>query len=139
MKNTIQKSILLAAILCTAGLIGCTSATSSETAKNAEKPATNEKNTETTKSVLPPAEPATETADQIGVPECDEYIEKYEICIMSKAPEAQRAMLESTFKQSRQSWKQAAASPQSKAALPNACKQALEIAKQTTTVYGCVW
>ena len=77
--------------------------------------------------------------ETIGVPECDEYVEKYEICIMSKAPEAQRAMLKTTFEQARQSWKQAAASPQGKAALPNACKQALEIAKQTTIAYGCVW
>jgi hypothetical protein len=140
MKNLFQKSVLLTGTLfIAAGLAACGGTNDVQTPENADKTAIMVKNNESAKPASTPAQPTTETGDKIGVPECDEYVEKYEICIMSKAPEAQRAMLKTTFEQVRQSWKQAAASPQGKAALPNACKQALEIAKQTTIAYGCVW
>lgn len=80
-----------------------------------------------------------EPGDKIGVPECDEYIEKYEACINSKVPEAQRAMLKSSFEAQRNAFKTAAANPQSKAGLATGCKQAIETAKQSTSAYACAW
>lgn len=84
-----------------------------------------------------PAENA--AADSIGVPECDEYIKKYEMCLNSKVPEAARAGLKTSFEQTRKAWKDAAASPQGKSALATGCKTALESAKSSMTAYGCEW
>jgi len=85
--------------------------------------------------------PKTETTsgDSVGVPECDEYIKKYEACVNSKVPEAQRAAFKSSFDTLRKSWKDAAANPQTKAGLTTGCKQALDQAKQTFSSYSCEW
>ncbi len=79
------------------------------------------------------------TGDKIGVPECDEYVEKYEACVFSKVPEAARAQLKSSFEVQRKAWKDAAANSQAKAALATGCKQALETAKQSLASYNCEW
>jgi hypothetical protein len=96
-------------------------------------------NTGTTTTTTNTTTTTTETADKVGVPECDEYIQKYEACINSKVPEAQRGMYKSSFETMRKSWKDAAANPQGKAALATGCKQALDTAKQTLSAYSCAW
>src|SRR5919199_2009002 len=50
--------------------------------------------------------------DKIGVPECDDYIAKYEACVNSKVPEAMRASVKATLETSRKMWKDAATTPQ---------------------------
>lgn len=79
--------------------------------------------------------------DSIGVPECDEYIKKYEACltkIAAKAPAVEGPMKQA-FETARNGWKSAAANPASKATLGSACKQAMETAKTSTSVYACEW
>ncbi len=83
--------------------------------------------------------PKTETADKIGVPECDEYITKVEACVNTKVPEAQRSMFKSSMDSTRKSWKDLAANPQTKPGLTSACKQALDQAKQTYASFSCTW
>ena len=81
------------------------------------------------------------SADSVGVPECDEYIKKYEACLTSiaaKAPQAQPS-LKTAFEQQRNAFKQAAATEQGKASLGTTCKQAIETAKQSTAAYSCSW
>jgi len=86
--------------------------------------------------------PKTEVAgDSIGVPECDDYIKKYEACltkIAAKAPAVEGPMKQA-FETARKGWKDAAANPATKATLGTACKQALETAKTSTSVYACEW
>lgn len=77
--------------------------------------------------------------DSVGVPECDEYIKKYEMCLNNKVPDAARTSLRTAFDQTRKSWKEAAASPAGKSALATGCKTALETAKSSMTAYGCEW
>lgn len=79
------------------------------------------------------------SGDKIGVPECDEYIQKYEACVNSKVPEAMRASVKASLDTARKMWKDAAATPQGKAGLATACKQALETAKSSMGSYGCSW
>ena|SRR5947209_8848578 len=79
------------------------------------------------------------SGDKIGVPECDEYISKYEACVNSKVPEAMRATVKASMETARKMWKDAAATPQGKAGLATACKQALETAKTSMASYGCSW
>lgn len=84
---------------------------------------------------------ATTSADSVGVPECDEYIKKYEVCltkIAEKAPQVQPS-LKTAFEQQRKAFKDAAANPSSKATLASTCKQAIESAKQSTSSYACTW
>lgn len=76
---------------------------------------------------------------EIGVPECDDYLNKYEACINSKVPESARPMAKQTLDQNRAAWKQAAANPQAKAALATGCKAAFDMAKTAMTAYGCSW
>jgi len=84
-------------------------------------------------------EEASGSGDKIGVPVCDEFLEKYEKCVMDKVPAAQKDMLKASLKQWRQAWKQAAKTPQGKAALESTCKQTLEAQKQATSAWGCEW
>jgi hypothetical protein len=78
-------------------------------------------------------------AAEYGVPECDEYIKKYEACINSKVPEAARASVKQGLEASKASFKQAAATEQGKAGLATGCKQALDAAKTAMSSYGCTW
>jgi hypothetical protein len=76
---------------------------------------------------------------EVGVPECDEYLAKYEKCVSEKVPEAARPQLKQSVETMRSSWKQAASNPAAKAGLAQGCKQALETAKTAMGAYGCAW
>jgi len=77
-------------------------------------------------------------ADKIGIPECDEYIEKYTKCIMDKVPEAAQAQMKDAMNQSAKAWKEAAAGP-AKDGVAATCKTALDAAKTATSAMGCEW
>jgi hypothetical protein len=79
------------------------------------------------------------SADKIGVAECDDYWAKVNACVNSKVPEAARASFKSAMDQSMKAWKQAASTPEGKAGLATACKQALETAKTSFSAYKCEW
>jgi len=77
------------------------------------------------------------SADSIGIPECDDYLSRYEACVNSKVPEAARASLQQSLAQMRTAWKSAAATDAGKQSLGAACKQAHEGAKAMMQQYGC--
>ncbi len=79
------------------------------------------------------------TADAIGVPECDEYLTKYEKCVNDKVPAVARGQMETGLKQTRDTWKKLADNPTTKAGLPQSCKLALDTTKQAMASYGCTW
>jgi|RhiMethySRZTD1v2_1073278.scaffolds.fasta_scaffold116416_2 hypothetical protein len=79
------------------------------------------------------------SGNEVGVPECDEYLTKYEKCVSEKVPEAARPQLKSTVDTMRSTWKQQASNPVAKAGLAQGCKQALEAAKTAMGSYGCTW
>uniref|UniRef100_UPI0021491425 hypothetical protein n=1 Tax=Tahibacter caeni TaxID=1453545 RepID=UPI0021491425 len=92
----------------------------------------------TTPTPPPAATPApAATADAIGVPECDNYINKYMACVSGKVPEASRAQLQASLDQMRQAWKQAAATEAGKASLAQACVAANDAAKSSMSAFGC--
>lgn len=136
-----NKSVLLSsAILCSVMVFAGCQATK-PTAQTTDKPATTEQKTTAPQTTSSPKEVKTEVAggDVTGVAECDEYIKKYESCLMSKVPEAGRTGLKASLDQSRQAWKQAASTLQGKQSLVAVCKQATDAAKQATAAYGCEW
>lgn len=141
-----QKTFLLSALLgCSISFIGCTAGTTAKTDNKTSNSTTvtETKKTETTETKKT-EEPKTVAKSEItegvtGVPECDDYIKKYEACLNDKMPESMRAAFKSSFEQSRQAWKQAASTPQGRASLAPACQQALEAAKKATASYGCTF
>jgi len=114
---------------CSGGSTTTTTSTTNTTTKTTEAPKTESTKTETA------------STESVGVPECDEYIKKYEACltkISAKAPQVESSM-QTAFKAQRDSFKQAAANPASKAQLATTCKQAIDTAKQSTSAYACEW
>jgi DNA-binding FadR family transcriptional regulator len=78
----------------------------------------------------------TAAGEKIGVPECDEYLAKYEACL-AKLPAAAKEQYDKAFEQVRKSWQTAASTPQGKAGLAAGCKQATEMAKTSMKSFNC--
>jgi hypothetical protein len=125
------KTFLAFCVLCAFVLIGCSKTDTTTTNSNSTTTNSNKTSTTTTTTTT------STTTDKIGVPECDDYIAKYEACINGKVPEMARAQFNSSMKALRDSWRQAASTPQGKAGLAAACKQATEQAKTSMKSYGC--
>jgi hypothetical protein len=128
----LRKSLLVFSILCVAILIGCSKtemSNSNSMADNSNKSATSTTSTAGT----------TSSGDKIGIPECDDYIAKYETCVRGKVPEQARAALESSLKTARENWKKTAENPQARGTLAAACKQATDMAAASMKAYGCTW
>jgi hypothetical protein len=123
------------------GSIGFTACSSAPT-NTANSNTTVVANTNTTKTTTETkTETKTETAaaDKIGVPECDDFLTKYEACVTTKVPESARASFKTGMEQWRSSWKQLAANPQTKGTLVDVCKKSLESSKQSLSAYSCAW
>jgi hypothetical protein len=76
--------------------------------------------------------------DKFGVPECDDYVERYSKCIAEKVPEASKQQMKDTLATTIKAWKSAADGP-AKDGLPTACKAARDAAKSSTSAMGCEW
>ncbi len=132
----LRKSLLVFSILGAAILIGCgahETSNSNTAADNSNKAATTNSNTGGSSTT------ASSTGDKIGVPECDDFIAKYEACVSGKVPEMARAQYQSAIKQWKDSWKKLAENPQTKGTLAAACKQAREQQEAALKTYGCTW
>ena len=117
-------------VLCAFLLIGCSK---TETNDNGNMTAGNS-NKATTST---PAAKTAAASEKIGVPECDDFIAKYEACVSDKVPEASRAQFNTSITEWRKSWKQLAANPATKGTLTAACKQAAESARSSMKSYNC--
>ena len=135
-------------VACALLLVGCggsetTTNGSNQTAANktttttttTSTPATTSTTTTTTTST--PATTTTGAGSDIGVPECDDFLAKYEACVTGKVPEAARAQYNASLKMWRDSWRQAAATPQGKATLAQGCKMAAEQSRASLKSFGC--
>jgi hypothetical protein len=128
----LSKTLLILAVLCAAILVGCSK---TETTENSNMRAGNSNKPTTTATTTSPGK-TTASGEKIGVPECDEFIAKYEACT-SKVPEIARAQYKSAVEQWRSSWKKMAADPATKAKLAAACKQTAEQQAAAWKAYGC--
>ena len=91
----------------------------------------------TTSSPAATTKPA--SGEKIGIADCDDFLDKYEACVSDKVPAAARAQYEASLKQWRDSWRQMAANPQTKASLAQACKTAAEQTKASMSSFGCTF
>jgi hypothetical protein len=76
---------------------------------------------------------------EIGVPECDKFINEYEACVTTKVPEQARAQFTAAVKTWRTEWKKLAANPTTKPGLVTACKTQLETARTQMKAYNCTF
>ena len=76
---------------------------------------------------------------EVGVPECDKFLNEYEACINNKVPEQARAQFNSALKTWRADWKKLAANPTTKPGLVAACKTQLETARTQMKAYNCTF
>jgi hypothetical protein len=75
----------------------------------------------------------------IGVPECDDYLAKYQRCIADKVPDDRKKSFDDALQRTRTSWKMLAANPGARPGLPQACALALQTAQTTLKQYACKW
>jgi hypothetical protein len=76
-------------------------------------------------------------AQSTGIAACDDFLTKYDACVVSKVPEAQRAMYKTQIDQTRKAWVDMAKNPSAKATMESTCKQTLDATKTSLTAYGC--
>ena len=93
-----------------------------------------------TAATAPAPAPATPgEIGQIGVTACDDYLRKWESCLATKVTGDAREQVKVALDATRDGWKRAAATPQGKAGLAAACKDAAELASMQVSAYGCTW
>ncbi len=80
---------------------------------------------------------ATAHAQSTGIAACDDFLTKYDACVVSKVPEAQRAMYKTQIDQTRKVWIDLAKNPSAKTTMEATCKQTLDATKASLTAYGC--
>ena len=76
---------------------------------------------------------------KIGIPECDEYLEKMSRCIAGKVSESARPKMESGLTATRTEWRRAATNPKDHTRLALACKLAIENGKKAVSYFKCTW
>ncbi|HYR74925.1 MAG TPA: hypothetical protein VEM96_03715 [Pyrinomonadaceae bacterium] len=130
----LKRTFLIFAVLSAVFLIGCgkteTTNNSNSTAMDSNK--NTSKTTTTTSST-------TTSGEKIGIPECDDFIAKYEACVSSKVPEMVRGQFKNALTEWRKNWKKLAEDPANKEQLTKACKQAAEQQAAALKSYGCTF
>lgn len=136
------KKLLISFALFASFALLLTACGGTETTTNSNsKPSENTNVTSTASTPAAASTPASTTAastgDKVGIPECDEYLAKYEACVSGKVPEAARAQYKSSLEQMRKSWREMAANPQTKAGMAKTCQVAKEQGKAQFQMFGC--
>jgi hypothetical protein len=82
---------------------------------------------------------AAQAADPIGIAACDDFLTKYEACLGSKVPAAQRTTLQTQIEQTRKGWTELAKNPSTKTTLEAVCKQTSQQMNTAMQAYGCTF
>ena len=88
-------------------------------------------------SPTPSAKPA--FPQVLGIPECDEYIFKFQNCVEGQVPELAKIPLKIGFEKAISEWKKTAAFPEKRSELGPACALAMDASKKATTRFQCQW
>ena len=76
-------------------------------------------------------------AQSTGIAACDEFLQKYDTCVTSKLPEAQRATYKAQLDQTRKMWVDMAKNPSAKSTMEGTCKQTTDAIKTSLQSFGC--
>lgn len=127
---------IISLVTCLAFVVVLAGCAASDTTTNSSTPTTTS-SPATPVNTSTPASTTASTGDKIGVPECDDFIAKYEACVANKVPEVARAQYKASIEQWRKSWRDLAAKPQTKETLAQACKTTIEQARQSMKSFNC--
>jgi hypothetical protein len=75
--------------------------------------------------------------EEIGIPECDEYVRKYQACLAEKVPADAKTRLRAALDAQRKQWRGATSDPYKRAAVADQCRSAAAAAKQSLADFGC--
>ena len=128
-----RTTILVLSLVCGLVLMACST---TETTNNSNTNSTGSTTDKPATTTTPATTAASTSGASVGVPECDDFLAKYDSCT-SKVPEMVRAQYENAGKQMRDQWKKLAENPQTKGTLAAACKQAVEQQAAAWKMYGC--
>ena len=78
-----------------------------------------------------------QAAVPVGVPECDQFLQRYDACLNDNVPESQRAQMRASVDQMRTSWRQMAQNPQGRTMLGPQCTQMGQQMAQSMAPYNC--
>ena len=104
----------------------------------ASVPATQEAKPEPKEKVEQVKEEREGSDEKVGVKECDEYIDKFVAC-MEQQPEANRQNMKAGFESTRQAWRAAAGTEETRKELATACRTALAGARRSPATKKCKW
>jgi hypothetical protein len=76
-------------------------------------------------------------AQSTGIAACDDFLTKYDTCVTSKLPEAQRATYKAQLDQTRKAWLDMAKNPSAKSTMEQSCKQTSDAMKASLQSFGC--
>lgn len=88
---------------------------------------------------VPPPDAGDAATCLVGVPECDEYLAKFYICVSQQVPEPQRPAMEQALRSTCESLRRVALSSAGRPGLAQACRTAMSAAQQSMAPYGCTW
>ena len=77
------------------------------------------------------------SAQTTGIAACDDFLKKYEACVTSKIPAAQKNTFQAQLDQMRKAWSDAAKNATAKATLESTCRQSAEQMKGAMSSFGC--
>ena len=130
----VRTTILMACLVLGLVVMACskteTTTNTNTTSGTTEKPAT---------AATPATNTASTSGDNIGVPECDDFITKYDACVSNKVPEMVRAQYKDAIARWRSEWRRMANDPATKGQLAAACKQAAEQQSAALKSFGCAF
>ena len=78
-------------------------------------------------------------AQSTGIAACDDFLQKYDTCVTSKLPEAQRATYKAQLDQTRKMWIDMAKNPSAKSTMEGTCKQTTDAIKASLQSFGCAF
>jgi hypothetical protein len=117
---------------------GCDKSSTSSTTTTTKTEAKTPEGTKTTETKVESKVTETPKTGDIGVAECDEYVQKMADC-SNKVPAAAGQPMKDSLETMKKAWKDAATTPESKTALASACKQALDSSKSAYASMGCTF
>ena len=81
----------------------------------------------------------TSATEEIGVPECDQYVRNYESCLVNKVPDSRRDELRQTLNEQRNRWRDAVTGGADQTQVADQCKSAAAAALRNLGDYGCAF
>ena len=77
------------------------------------------------------------SAEKIGIPECDEFVAKYEACITDHVPEAKQRQYRENIQAWAKLWRQRMVSSTPRDVVIGACKNHIIASREAMKSFGC--